>query len=76
MWAKGARTWDARDTLGMTPEETALGSALTKLALNVCLMTTACGVKCLGAVKPVAPRATEAVCEAGSEARAGAAGES
>jgi hypothetical protein len=52
MWAKGARTWDAKDTLGMTPEETALGSSLTKLALNVCLMATAYGVKCLGAANP------------------------
>src|SRR5580704_12565180 len=52
MWAKGARTWDARDTLGMTPEETALGSSLTKLALNVCLMAAAYGVKCLGAANP------------------------
>src|ERR1700682_865550 len=31
MWAKAARTWDAKDTLGMTPEETVLGSALCKL---------------------------------------------
>jgi hypothetical protein len=52
MWAKGARTWDAKDTLGMTPEETALGSALTKLALNVCLMATAYGVRCLGPANP------------------------
>jgi hypothetical protein len=52
MWAKGARTWDAKDTLGMTPEETALGSSLTKLALNVCLMATAYSVKCLGAANP------------------------
>src|SRR5580704_16754971 len=52
MWAKGARTWDAKDTLGMTPEETALGSSLTRLALNVCLMAAAYGVKCLGAANP------------------------
>jgi len=45
MWAKGARTWETKHTLGMTPEETVLGSALTKLALNVCLMATAYGVK-------------------------------
>jgi hypothetical protein len=52
MWEKGKRTWQATDTLGMTPEETALGSALTKLALNVCLMATAYGVRCLGPANP------------------------
>ena len=26
MWDKGKRAWDAKDTLGMTPEETALGN--------------------------------------------------
>src|SRR2546423_9802400 len=43
VWAKGGRAWDAKDTLGMTAEETALGGALSKLALNVCLMATAYG---------------------------------
>jgi hypothetical protein len=52
MWDKGKRAWGASDTLGMTPEEAALGSALSKLALNVCLMATAYGVKCLGAANP------------------------
>jgi hypothetical protein len=52
MWDKGKRAWDAKDSLGMTPEETALGSSLTKLALNVCLMATAYGVKCLGPANP------------------------
>jgi hypothetical protein len=52
MWDKGKRAWDARDTLGMTPEEAALGSALSKLALNVCLMATAYGVLCLGPANP------------------------
>jgi hypothetical protein len=52
MWQKGARAWDARDSLGMTPEGTALGSALSKLALNVCLMATAYGVPCLGPAHP------------------------
>ena len=52
MWDKGKRAWDAKDTLGMTPEETALGSALSKLALNVCLMATAYGVQCLGPANP------------------------
>ena len=75
MWEKGKRTWDARDTLGMTPEEAALGSALSKLALNVCLMATAYGVRVPGACQPVALRAAEAVCEAGPQAWAGAAGE-
>jgi hypothetical protein len=51
-WAKGARTWGDTDTLGMTPEEAALGSALSKLALNVCLMATAYGVRCLGPSNP------------------------
>jgi hypothetical protein len=52
MWDKGQRTWEAKDTLGMTPEEKALGSALSKLALNVCLMATAYGVRCLGPANP------------------------
>jgi hypothetical protein len=51
-WEKGKRTWGGRDTLGMTPEETALGSALSKLALNVCLLATAYGVRCLGPANP------------------------
>jgi hypothetical protein len=52
MWEQGKRAWDARDTLGMTPEEAALGSALSKLALNVCLLATAYGVRCLGPANP------------------------
>jgi len=52
MWDKGRRAWDTRDTLGMTPEEAALGHSLSKLALNVCLMATAYGVKCLGTANP------------------------
>ena len=52
MWEKGARAWDAKDSLGMTPEETALGNALSKLALNVCLLATAYGTKCLGPANP------------------------
>src|SRR5437763_6136106 len=52
MWAKAARTWEAKDTLGMTPEEMPLGNALSKLALNVCLMATAYGVRCLGPANP------------------------
>jgi hypothetical protein len=52
MWEKGKRIWQARDTLGMTAEEAELGSALCKLALNVCLMATAYGVKCLGPANP------------------------
>jgi hypothetical protein len=51
-WEKGKRAWGARDTVGMTPEEAALGSALTKLALNVCLLATAYGVTCLGPANP------------------------
>src|SRR5208283_618348 len=52
MWAKGARAWDAKDTLAMSPEEVVLGNALTKLALNVCLMATAYGVRSLGPANP------------------------
>jgi hypothetical protein len=52
MWEKGKRAWGAGDTLGMTPEEAALGSALSKLALNVCLLATAYGVRCLGPANP------------------------
>jgi hypothetical protein len=52
MWEKGKRSWGATDTLGMTQEEAELGSALSKLALNVCLMATAYGVRCLGPANP------------------------
>jgi hypothetical protein len=52
MWAKGQRTWGESDSLGMTPEEKALGNALSKLALNVCLMATAYGVRCFGPANP------------------------
>ncbi len=52
MWRKAERTWDAKDTLGMTPEEVALGNALSKLALNVCLMATAYGTRSLGPANP------------------------
>jgi hypothetical protein len=51
-WEQGKRTWGGQDTLGMTPEETALGSALSKLALNVCLRATAYCVRCLGPDNP------------------------
>jgi hypothetical protein len=36
----------------MTPEEAALGSSLSKLALNVCLMASAYGIRCLGPANP------------------------
>jgi hypothetical protein len=52
MWAKGHRSWGEADSLDMTPEEKSLGNALTKLALNVCLMATAYGVRCLGPGNP------------------------
>src|SRR5271165_3502167 len=52
MWTKGQRTWGETDSLAMTPEETMLGSALSKMALNVCLMATAYGVRCLGPANP------------------------
>lgn len=49
---QGMRSWGQKDSLDMTPEEVALGSALSKLGLNVCLMATAYGVKCLGPANP------------------------
>jgi hypothetical protein len=52
VWERSKRAWHARDTLGMTPEEAALGSALSKLALNVCLLATAYGVRSLGPANP------------------------
>jgi hypothetical protein len=51
-WARAKRIWADEGTLGMTPEEIVLGSALSKLALNVCLMATAYGVRCLGPTNP------------------------
>jgi hypothetical protein len=52
MWEKGQRTRGEADSLGISPEEKALGNALSKLALNVCLMATAYGVRCLGPANP------------------------
>jgi hypothetical protein len=52
IWAKGQRSWDAKDTLEIKP-------TLTKMALNVWLMATAYGVRCLGADQSVALRAAE-----------------
>ena len=52
MWSKAMRSWGEKDSLDMTPEEVRLGSALSKLALNVCLMATAYGVRCLGPANP------------------------
>ena len=52
MWTKGQRTWNAKDSLAMTEEERGLGSALSKLALNVCLIATAYGVRNLGPANP------------------------
>ena len=57
--------------VGHDAEEKALGSSLSKLALNVCLMATAYGVQVPGACQSVALRAAEEVCEAGPKARAG-----
>jgi hypothetical protein len=52
MWEKAKRTWGETDSLGMTQEEIVLGNALSKLALNVCLLATAYGVRCLGPANP------------------------
>jgi hypothetical protein len=51
-WDKAKRAWSARDKLGMTPEEAALGGALTKLPLNTSLLATAYGVRRLGPANP------------------------
>ena len=52
VWDMGKRSWGPEDSLAMTPEENALGTAICKLALNVCLLGTAYGVKCLGPDNP------------------------
>jgi hypothetical protein len=52
VWAMAKRSWGPEDSLQMTPEESDLGTAICKLALNVCLMGTAYGVKCLGPDNP------------------------
>jgi len=52
MWTKGQRTWNAKDSMAMTEEERGLGSTLSKLALNVCLIATAYGVRNLGPANP------------------------
>ena len=44
---------DHPSPLAMTPEETVLDSALSKMALNVCRLATAYGVRCLGPVNPL-----------------------
>jgi hypothetical protein len=38
VWDMGKRTWGAEDSLPMTPEENDVGTAICKLALNVCLL--------------------------------------
>jgi len=52
VWDMGRRAWGPEDSLAMTPEENALGTALCKLALNVGLLGTAYGVRCMGPVNP------------------------
>lgn len=52
VWDMGKRAWGLEDSLAMTPEENALGTAICKLALNVCLLGTAYGVKGLGPENP------------------------
>jgi hypothetical protein len=52
VWDLGKRAWGPEDTLAMTQEENALGTALCKLALNVCLLGMAYGVKNLGPENP------------------------
>lgn len=52
VWDMGKRSWGPEDSLAMTPEENQLGTAICKLALNVCLLATAYGVRCLGPDNP------------------------
>jgi len=52
VWDMGRKTWGLEDSLAMTPEENALGTAICKLALNVCLLGTTYGVKSLGPENP------------------------
>ena len=56
VWEMGKRAWGPEDSLAMTPEENALGTAICKLALNVCLLGTAYGVKCQGPENPSYPK--------------------
>jgi hypothetical protein len=62
MWAKGARAWDAKDSLSMTPEEKVMGSALCKLALNVCLMAAGREGEITTAPALIGIRRTQIVC--------------
>jgi hypothetical protein len=52
VWDMGKRSWGPENSLAMTPEEHALGTAVCKLALNVCLLGTAYGVRSLGPENP------------------------
>jgi hypothetical protein len=52
VWEMGRRSWGPEDSLAMTPEENALGAAICKLALNVCLLATTYGIKDLGPNNP------------------------
>lgn len=52
VWDMAKRSWGPEDSLQMTPEENALGTSLCKLALNVCLLGTTYGVRCLGPDNP------------------------
>ncbi len=52
VWDMGKRSWGPEDSLAMTAEEHALGTAICKLALNVCLLGTTYGVRCLGPENP------------------------
>jgi hypothetical protein len=52
VWEMGKRSWGPEDSLAMTEEENVLGTAICKLALNVCLLGTTYGVRCLGPDNP------------------------
>lgn len=52
VWAMAKRSWGPEDSLQMTPEESALGTAICKLALNVSLLATTYGVRYLGPDNP------------------------
>jgi len=52
VWDMGKRSFGPEDSLPMNSEESQVGTALCKLALNVCLLGTAYGVRCLGPENP------------------------
>ena len=62
VWDMGKRSWGPEDSLAMTPEENDLGTAICKLALNVCLAGDGIWGEVPGAGQPVASSAFAALC--------------